>query len=61
MSLILAPERQMQEDLCEFEVSLVYIVNSRIAKITKRDLISKNQPTPPPPPKKNPINEKPDH
>ena len=28
--LIPAPERQRQEDLCEFKASLVYVVSSRI-------------------------------
>jgi hypothetical protein len=37
---------QRQADLCECQASLVYIVNSRIAGDTKKDLVSKT-------PKKN--------
>ena len=33
--------RQRQADLCEFEVSLVYKVNSRTAKAIKRNPVSK--------------------
>ena len=32
--LILAPGRQRQVDLCEFKVSLVYIICSRLARVT---------------------------
>lgn len=32
-----ALEKQRQADLGEFEVSLVYVVNSRIAKATQKD------------------------
>jgi hypothetical protein len=33
--------KQRQVDLCEFVVSLIYIVTSRIARATKRESISK--------------------
>jgi hypothetical protein len=38
--LILAFGRQRQEDLCEFEDSLVYIVSSEIAMATQRNPVS---------------------
>jgi hypothetical protein len=41
LSLVPALGRQRQEDLCEFEVSLVYRVSSRTAKIKKREPVSK--------------------
>ena len=41
-SLIAALERQRQEDVCEFEVSLVYRASSRTgSKATQRNLVSK--------------------
>jgi hypothetical protein len=42
MPLIPALGRQRQEDVCEFETSQVYKVNSRTARaITQRDPVSK--------------------
>jgi hypothetical protein len=41
--LIPALRRQMQADLCEFKASLVYRVNSRTARATQRNLVSKKQ------------------
>ena len=35
MLLIPAPRRQWKVDLCELEDSLVYIVNSRLARATQ--------------------------
>jgi hypothetical protein len=35
--------RQRQEDLCEFEASLVYIMSSRTARAIWRDPISKEK------------------
>jgi hypothetical protein len=39
--LILAPVRQRQSDLCEFEASMVYKLRSRTA--TQRNLVSKSE------------------
>ena len=39
--LVPASGRQRQADLCEFEASLVYTVNSRIARAGQRDLSKK--------------------
>ena len=41
MPLISTLKRQRQVDLCEFEPSLVYIVNSRSTKASQRDLVTK--------------------
>jgi hypothetical protein len=41
--LIPALRRQRQVYLCEFKASLVYIVNSRTARATQRDLVSKEK------------------
>ena len=35
-------QRQRQEDFCEFEVSLDYILSSRKAKTTQRNLVEEN-------------------
>ena len=43
MPLIPAPERQRQEDLCEFEASLVYRVSSR-TRLHRETCLEKNQP-----------------
>jgi hypothetical protein len=43
MSLIQALGRQKQEDLCEFEVNLIYKAGCRAAKTTWRDPVSKQQ------------------
>ena len=43
MSLVPALWRQSQVDFYEFEVSLIYRANSRIAKATHRNVVSKNQ------------------
>jgi hypothetical protein len=43
MPLILAYGRQRQVDLCEFQASLVYGVNSRAARTTQRKSVSKNK------------------
>jgi hypothetical protein len=37
---ILALGRQRQEDLCESETTLVYIVNYRSAKVTERGTLA---------------------
>ena len=50
MPLIPALRRQGQVDLCEFKSSLVYIVNSRTARTTYVNLVSKKQKT-----KNNPL------
>ena len=42
-SLILALGRQRQEDLCEFEASLVYRASSKTARATQRNPVSKKQ------------------
>lgn len=49
MPLIPALGRKRLVDLLRWEASLVYVVSSRPARITKRDLVSKK---PPPAPKK---------
>ena len=41
MPTIPALRRQRQEDLSKWEVRLVYIVSSRIARSTQRDPVSK--------------------
>jgi hypothetical protein len=41
MPLIPALGREKQEDLCEFEASLVYRASSRIARATQRNPASK--------------------
>ena len=41
--MILAPRRQKQVDLCEFEASLVYRTSSRTARATERDPILKKK------------------
>ena len=42
--LISALRRQRQADLCDFKVSLVYIVSSRTARaVTQRNPVSKNR------------------
>ena len=43
MPSILAPRRQRQVDVCEFQASLVYRASSRTAKTTQRNPVSKNQ------------------
>jgi hypothetical protein len=43
--LILALGKQRQEDLCEFQASLVYRVSSRIARSTQRNPVSRNKQT----------------
>lgn len=42
MALVFIPalERQRQEDLSEFQASLIYSVSSRIAKTTLRETLS---------------------
>lgn len=35
--------RQRQEDLCEFETSLVYIASSRTTRMTQRNTVSTKQ------------------
>jgi hypothetical protein len=42
-SLIPALGRQRQVDLCEFEVSLIYKVNSRTDGLLHRETMSKNK------------------
>ena len=42
MPLILALRRQTQEDLCEFEASLIYNTNSRTAR-TQRNPVFRNK------------------
>jgi hypothetical protein len=44
-TLIPAPRRQRQVDLCESEASLVYTASSRTAKATQRNLDSKQNKT----------------
>lgn len=41
MSLVAAPSREWQMDLCELEVSLVHRVNSRTARTTQKDYFKK--------------------
>ena len=41
--LIPVLERHRQMNLCEFETSLVYIVNSRTVRAAQRDLVSKKK------------------
>jgi hypothetical protein len=43
----LTPElgKQRQEDLCEFEASLIYTVNPRTARTTQRNPVSNNNNT----------------
>lgn len=36
-------ERQRQEDLCEFEASLMYRVSSKTAEATQRNIVSKSK------------------
>jgi hypothetical protein len=43
MALILAPRSQRQEDICEFDASLVYKISYRTARATQRNPILKNQ------------------
>ena len=44
MSLIPAPERQRQVDLCEFEASLVYKASSRTGRtVTQRSPITREK------------------
>jgi hypothetical protein len=43
MPLIEALRRQSQGDVCEFQASLVYRVNSRTARATQRNLVTKNK------------------
>ena len=43
MPLIPALRKQKQVDLCEFEVSLVYIASSRTARAIEGDPVSKNK------------------
>jgi hypothetical protein len=43
MPLISAFERQKQADLCEFKANLIYRVNSRTARATQRNPVSKNK------------------
>ena len=43
MPLISALRRQRQEDICEFKVSLVYIVSSRLARAAWCESLSQNQ------------------
>ena len=43
MSLILAPRRQRQADLYEFQASLVYRASSRTAKAIQRNSVLKNK------------------
>ena len=43
MSLIPALGRQSQMNLCGFRVSMVYRWNSRIARATQKNPVSKNQ------------------
>ena len=45
MLLIPALGRQKQENLCEFEASLVYRVSSRTARATQRNPVSTNKQT----------------
>ena len=52
MPLIPVLKRQMHADLCEFEVSLVYIESSRRARAKQRNPVLKDQK------KKNPNNNK---
>ena len=40
-TLIPSLRRQRQADLCEFKVNLFYRVNSRLAKATQRNPVSK--------------------
>ena len=41
--LIPTLEKQREVDFCEFEVSLVYRENSRTARATERNTVSKNK------------------
>ena len=41
MSLIPAPRKQRQIDLCESEINVVYTFNSRLAKATVRPCLKK--------------------
>lgn len=41
-----AEERQRQEDICEFETSLVYKGRFHTAKATQKNLVSKPKPKP---------------
>lgn len=41
--LMAASGRQRQVELCEFEASLTYRVNSRTARATQRDSVSQNK------------------
>ena len=43
--LISVVGRQRQEDLCESQISLVYIVSSRTAKAMKKDPVTKKKKT----------------
>ena len=43
MPLILALEKQRQEDLCQFKASLVYRTSSKIAKAMQRNPVLKSQ------------------
>jgi hypothetical protein len=43
MSLIPALRRERQADLCDFEASLVYRVNSRTSRGTQRNPVLKNK------------------
>jgi hypothetical protein len=43
LTLVPALGRQRQADLCEFETSLIYRVNSRTAKVTYGNLVSKTK------------------
>jgi hypothetical protein len=42
-ALIIAFRRQRQMDFCEFKSNLIYIVNSRTARTTQKNPVSKNQ------------------
>jgi hypothetical protein len=43
MPLIPELRRQMQEDLCEFEASIIYVSSSRTASLTERKTKSINK------------------
>jgi hypothetical protein len=41
MPLVPTPWRKRQEDLCQFEASLVYRVSSRTSRTTQKNSVSK--------------------
>jgi hypothetical protein len=43
VSRAFSPSTQRQADLCEFKASLDYRVSSMTARVTQRDLVSKNK------------------